>query len=73
MSERRSPRKRRCPKCGAVAGVPIVYGLPGREAFEAEQRGELVLGGCVIEEGAPTHQCVECGERWGREDREQPL
>ena len=56
-----------------MAGVPIVYGLPGREAFEAEQRGELVLGGCVIEEGGPTRQCVECGERWGREDREQSL
>ena len=70
MSEPRVARKRRCPKCGAVAGVPIVYGLPGRAAFEAEQRGELVLGGCVIEEGAPTHQCVECGERWGGGDRE---
>ena len=38
MSEPRVDRKRRCPKCGAVAGVPIVYGLPAREAFEAEQR-----------------------------------
>ena len=73
MRESRADRKRRCPNCGAVAGVPIVYGLPGRDAFEAEQRGELVLGGCVIEEDAPTHQCVECGDRWGHGDQGMSL
>lgn len=73
MSESRVDRKLRCPKCGAVAGVPLVYGLPGCDAFEAEQRGELVLGGCVIEEDAPTHQCVECGDRWGHGDQGMSL
>ena len=45
-----------------------VDGFDGRD--RAEQRGELVLGGCMIEEGGPTHQCVECGERWGGGARE---
>ena len=38
MSEPRVDRKRRCPKCGLVSGVPIVCGLPQQAAFEAEQR-----------------------------------
>jgi hypothetical protein len=41
-----------------------MYGYPSSEAFEAEQLGELVLGGCMIEEGDPTHACTECGHRW---------
>ena len=62
-------RRRRCPKCGAVAGVRILYGYPTEEAFLAEQRGELVLGGCMIEVDDPTHACTECGERWVQKGR----
>jgi len=64
MRDRPKPRKKRCPKCGAVAGVRIVYGMPTSEACESELRGEIVLGGCVLEEDAPTHACTACGERW---------
>ena len=28
--------------------VPLVYGLPGPDLFDAAQRGEVVLGGCVL-------------------------
>lgn len=62
-------RRRRCPKCGAVAGVRILYGYPTEEAFLAEQRGELVLGGCMMEADGPTHACIECGERWVQKGR----
>lgn len=64
MSTRTAQRRVRCPACGAIAGVRIVYGLPSIEAFEAEQRGEIVLGGCVLEEDAATHACTACGQRW---------
>jgi len=30
-----------------------MYGYPSSEVFEAEQRGERVFGGCMIEEGEP--------------------
>ena len=36
-----------CPRCGH-AMVPLVYGLPGPDLFDAAQRGEVVLGGCVL-------------------------
>ena len=64
MKVRALPRKKRCPKCGAVAGVRIVYGLPTSEACEAEERGEIALGGCMVEFDGPTHACTACGERW---------
>ena len=30
--------------------MPIVYGLPAVEAGAAEERGEIILGGCCVEE-----------------------
>lgn len=52
-----------CPHCGArMQRVPIVYGLPGWELARAEQRGELVLGGCVIRGNDPQWACPECRE-----------
>lgn len=49
----------RCPEChGRV--VPIAYGFPGPEMFEAAERGEIVLGGCMLDRDDPTHSC-ECG------------
>lgn len=49
-----------CPACGSEAVVPLVYGLPGRNAAEAAQRGEIELGGCVIGPQAPTLACRSC-------------
>lgn len=37
--------RRRCPRCRARAGVPILYGFPMEEAVAAAQRGDIVLGG----------------------------
>ncbi|UCH79180.1 MAG: hypothetical protein JSU81_04330 [Candidatus Coatesbacteria bacterium] len=35
-----------CPKCGSDENViPIVYGYPSEELFEAAERGEVALGG----------------------------
>ena len=42
------------PKCAHCKShlnvVPIQYGYPGVEAWEADLRGELKLGGCEIKE-----------------------
>ena len=57
------PRTAPCPSCGGV-GIPIVYGLPAGPLIEAADRGEAVIGGCLIHESNPTHECVVCQLRW---------
>jgi hypothetical protein len=47
MNTREAP-PRACPQCGSTDAVRIVYGYPTVELFEAEQRGEGSLGGCVV-------------------------
>lgn len=49
-----------CPRCGAVP-TPIAYGYPSNEMFEAAERGEILLGGCVVFYGQPTGSCSACG------------
>ena len=50
-----------CPNCGGSV-VPLYRGLPGPEVFDMAERGEVALGGCVIEEGdQPTVRCTQCG------------
>jgi hypothetical protein len=50
----------RCPNCRSTEVVRIVYGLPTEEAEQAALRGEVILGGCIVEPGQPTHRCLEC-------------
>jgi hypothetical protein len=50
-----------CPRCGGPM-LPIVYGYPGIEMREAEQRGEIVLGGCTVDSGMPAFSCRSCGK-----------
>lgn len=55
----------KCPKCGADKTIPIVYGFPANELFEAAERGEACLGGCIIEEDPPSWYCKLCKNKWG--------
>ena len=57
-------RKYRCPACGLRTGVAIIYGMPGPELFTAAQAGDVVLGGCDAEFGAPERQCTACEHAW---------
>jgi Endonuclease/Exonuclease/phosphatase family len=59
----------RCPECqGSPLAVPLVYGLPSSETFEASARGELVIGGCLMDDGpTPRWACPECRESLGWE------
>ena len=67
----------RCPRCAKGKLVPIVYGLPLSELIEQSQRGEVMLGGCVISEfidgsvtwGAPELGCASCEHKIYRDGR----
>jgi len=50
-----------CPACGAVEAIRIEYGLPTHEMAEAEERGAIRLGGCVIGPESPEFECRRCG------------
>lgn len=56
------PKKPRCPICGK-AGKPILFGMPTPETMAKAERGEIVLGGCVIEKNNPSWQCA-AGHKW---------
>lgn len=44
-------RDQLCVRCGFARWIPILYGYPAGEAFEAAERGELEIGGCAVREG----------------------
>jgi hypothetical protein len=50
-----------CPSCGAKDPVSIVYGYPDRELWQAEERWEVRLGGCVVGPESPEFECRACG------------
>jgi hypothetical protein len=56
-----------CPECGAQNTVPVMYGYPSQETFEAVERGEIpwvAIGGCVLDESNPFWGCPICQHRW---------
>jgi hypothetical protein len=56
----------RCPACGLRGGVELAYGFPGPGMFEAAERGEIMLGGCVVGADEPVvWGCVLCRHEWG--------
>jgi hypothetical protein len=64
----------RCPECpGSPLAVPLVFGLPDVEAFEAADRGDMVLGGCMMEPGpTPRWACPDCRQPLGWEATTHP-
>jgi hypothetical protein len=52
---------RPCPRCGSSRTLRVVYGLPDLELVEASQRGDVALGGCIVEPEAPDYECGGCG------------
>jgi hypothetical protein len=49
-----------CTSCGAQLRW-ILRGLPTEEASRAAESGAFVLGGCMVGEDDPTHECERCG------------
>ncbi len=62
-----------CPYCGKRNTVPMVYGYPGAELAEAQERGELQLGGCCIGDDMPKRFCKDCREEFDRQSNKLPL
>ena len=54
-----------CPNCGSSAVIPIMYGDPSPEAWAAAERGELSIGGCIVENGMPKWFCTNCYHEFG--------
>jgi len=50
--------------------VPIMYGLPTSEAFEAANEGQIGIGGCVVTGEDPAWLCRGCDNRFGRKNRD---
>lgn len=46
------------PKGGRPRLVPLVMGLPTRETSERAQRGEVILGGCIVSGFEPKYYLV---------------
>lgn len=62
--------KRKCPACGSTNTVKILYGLPSQEGFDAQERHEIVLGGCCISPNSPDRACQNCGQKFGGHNSE---
>jgi rubredoxin len=56
---------KKCPVCGSRNAQEVVYGYPDMDLVEQADRGEVVLGGCCIEDDSPRWQCRDCGHEWG--------
>ncbi len=51
---------KKCPKCDRPL-ISILYGEPTYEAFEASERGEIILGGCLMPgDDGPHYHCDKC-------------
>jgi len=50
-----------CPRCHAeIEPLPIVYGFPSPDLFEAAEAGRVRLGGCLVGDEAPDFACPSC-------------
>lgn len=54
-----SSEREACGRCGGRI-VPVAYGFPGPDMWEAAERGDIVLGGCTVFDGQPTRRCTTC-------------
>lgn len=54
-----------CPNCQSTNVVAIGYGLPTSEALKMVERGERMLGGCVLSPDSPMWFCKACRQHFG--------
>lgn len=59
-------RPSHCPSCGSPRVASILYGEP---TFDSDLQHDIdsqrvVLGGCMVSEGMPEWQCVDCHHDW---------
>ena len=56
--------KKKCPNCGSLNVIDIIYGLPTEEAFLLSEEGYIKLGGCVINFPHSKYFCKNCEFEW---------
>ena len=49
----------KCPNCNSKM-IEIIYGMPDSTTMEKAKKGELFLGGCMIEDENPKYHCNKC-------------
>ena len=49
----------KCPNCGNKL-IEIVYGMPDSEIGEKAMKGEIFLGGCIVDDAIPKYHCNSC-------------
>tara|TARA_B100000686_G_scaffold293513_1_gene323083 strand:+ start:239 stop:445 length:207 start_codon:yes stop_codon:yes gene_type:complete len=60
-------KNRRCPECGSNNVLLIDYGyIDNPDAIQQIENGEIVTGGCCIDEDSPKRECRDCEERFGK-------
>jgi len=64
----RMPAPPLCPDCSSATARPIVYGYPGAALAQRAERGQLVLGGCLVTDNDPRWMCPSCRARFGHAD-----
>ncbi len=52
-----------CPACAKREGVPLIFGFPSDEDFREQERGNVILAGCVLDSESNL-QCRKCAFRW---------
>ncbi len=52
--------ERACDLCGESPAIPVAYGLPSQDLMERAERGDVLLGGCEIDDAKPHHLCARC-------------
>ncbi len=56
----------RCSTCGSTdAVVPIVYGEPGPDLERQQDRGEVILAGCLFPPDSQVWHCKRCEKNFG--------
>ena len=55
---KKEPIENRCNKCYSKDVVRMVWGNPTQQAIEAQERGEIALGGCL--HGGYNYFCNNC-------------
>jgi hypothetical protein len=60
-------QSRKCPECKSKNVTLIQYGyIADPDAVERIENGELVTGGCCIDEDSPKWQCRDCQNQFGK-------
>jgi hypothetical protein len=58
---------KKCPKCGSLNVIKILYGMPTHEAFLMAEEEKIKLGGCCITDSDPEYYCKDCENELDRQ------